>query len=277
MKKVFTSANDVIHLFSQQTQIEARSSNVFFYDKKLYSYGYHYLLGEFIESDTIMIDDSGYSVTTSKHISIVSYATRQYNQFFKSKTDLKTVLTTLEENFNRLKRARKPHLYINTINRYFNALNEFLEWSKKNKFYKNQKSTLEYRKIKAIHKAANKDINFLANELKKLAAKEKRRQAKEVSKKLKDFLNFDIDTFRIGQQDYLRLSKDNKCVETSQGVKISVKECKFLYNCILAKKDIRGQKIGHYNVTSINGTLKVGCHSINIKSVHSVGKQILEL
>ena len=76
MKKVYSNSNEVMHLFAQQSQSEARSSsnNVYFetpyidnrpYGSKIYSYGRHYLLGEFIDNNTIFINDDGYSVTTS--------------------------------------------------------------------------------------------------------------------------------------------------------------------------------------------------------------------
>lgn len=277
MKTVYSNSNEVIHLFAQQTQMEAKntSRNVFFYGTKIYSYGYHYLLGEFLTDDTILINNSGHSVTTSKHISQLRYASSQYNQFLVSETDVKSVLSTIELNFSKLKKARKPIKYISEINYYFEALNRFLDWSTKNKFYKNQKSSSEYRRIKSIHKIANKDVNLLGVELKKLAAQEKRKKSVEVSKKLKAFLKYDIDTFRVGERDYLRLSQDNKNVETSQGIKIAVNECRVLYACILEGKNIKGKNIGGYTVTSINGTLKIGCHNIDIKSVHNVGKRLI--
>ena len=40
---------DVIHMFAQRTQSEGRCINVFFEYNRIYSYGRHYLLGEFIE------------------------------------------------------------------------------------------------------------------------------------------------------------------------------------------------------------------------------------
>jgi hypothetical protein len=47
---------------------------------------------------------------------------------------------------------------------------------------------------------------------------------------------------------------------------------KLLYKMIERGIDIQGKHIEHYTVTSINGTLKIGCHNINIDSMHKVGK-----
>ena len=84
MKTVFSSNYDVIHAFAQQNQYEGRNQtqSVFFYNNKIYSYGHHYLLGEFIDKNTIVINNKGYSNSTSKHISILIGATRQYKQYF---------------------------------------------------------------------------------------------------------------------------------------------------------------------------------------------------
>lgn len=63
-------------------------------------------------------------------------------------------------------------------------------------------------------------------------------------------------------------------METSQSAKVSVIAAKILYNDIVNKKDICGFKISEYTVTSINGVLKIGCHNINIESMHKIGTLI---
>jgi hypothetical protein len=73
---------------------------------------------------------------------------------------------------------------------------------------------------------------------------------------------------------YLRISNDGLKVETSQGSKVSIEAAKLLYKMIKAGKDIKGHNIDGFKVISINGTLKIGCHVINIESVHKIGKQL---
>ena len=273
MKKVFTNANDVIHLFAQQTQTHANSSNVFFEHQKLYSYGYHYLLAQFIDENTIMINDTGYSVTTSKHISIVRYATRQFKQFYKTKTDLKTVFNSVKENESKLANARKPAIYISNIKSIYSTLIEFYTYKKQ---LTKLKSTKEFRYIKKVIDSLENFTDYKES-LKAIQKATKLRKEKEVNKKLKEFYTYEINTFRIGSKDFLRLSKDKTNVETSQGIKVSVTDSKRLYLMIKKNIDIKGYKIGHYTVNSINGTLKIGCHNIDINSVHKVGKQIINL
>ena len=85
MKKVFQNTSEVVHVFAQQTQSEGRnqSSSIYFRDNKIYSYGSHYLLGEFINNETIIINDFGYSVTTSKHISELQTQLASTNNFIQ--------------------------------------------------------------------------------------------------------------------------------------------------------------------------------------------------
>jgi hypothetical protein len=275
MKRVYTNSSDLIHLFAQQSQDDARCSNMFFNKTKIYSYGYHYLLGEFIDSNTLYINDSGYSVTTSKHISQLRYGANQYKQFLNSECDLLTVYNSVKFNVGKLARANKPALYINPIIYLFGKLNEYLKYTKG---LTAAKKTKEYKYIlSVINSLENNSDDFKANLLlasnvakKKQAAKDK----KDIKMALIKFNTYKSNSFRIGNYDYLRISHDGLKVETSQGVKIDVKECKLLYKMIVAKKDIRGYRIGYYNVTSINGTLKIGCHNINIDSVHSVGAKL---
>jgi hypothetical protein len=280
MKKVFTNSTNVIHLFAQRTQSEARCSNVFFYNDKIYSYGYHYLLGEFITNKkqnlAIIINDKGYSSTTSQHISELTQATRQYKQFFTTQTDVNIVLQTIENNVKKLQNARKKELYILPSLSLFDKLNEFINWTNNTSIKKDTR----YKKIVSLIKILNggnyseylkKEATRIKNEAKKEAIKQKA----ILDKNILDFKNHELNRIYNSETDYLRLSLDLQNVETSQGVKVTIKEAKNLYRMILDGKDIKGVQISNYTVISINGTLKIGCHNININSMHEVGQMIL--
>ena len=276
MKRVYNKSSDVIHLFAQRSQDEARCSNVFFDNRnKIYSYGHHYLLGHFIDDNTILIDDRGYSVTTSKHIGEISYATRQYKQFRTSETDLDTVHSSVLINKKMLTNARKPELYINPILNLWETLNEYLEYTKAKKY----KSNPKYREIKGIVAALNDNSDDFKEKLKIAAVKaekaKKRKNAKELKTALEEFYNYERSSFRIGGVDYLRLSKDGATVESSQSVRIKVENAKAIYGLIKRGVDITGKSIEHYKVTSITkNILKIGCHNINMNSVHEIGKKL---
>ena len=277
MRKVFSSADDVIHVFAQRSQSEGRSSNVFFSRDKIYSYGYHYLLGEFIDENTIIINDGRCSSTTAKHISSLRYGTRQYKQFFTTETDLNLVWYEVLGLKEKLIKARKPENYINRILYLWTKMNEFIEYRK----HKMVKKEDKYKEIKKLVDAINKDSSGLKQKLvvakKKAEDAKKKKDAAIIKESLKKFNSYEIDYFRVGDEDFLRLSQDGNQVETSQNVKIEVSDAKKLYLAIKAGVDIKGYRISNYIVKSINGHLVIGCHNINMNSVRQVGDKILTL
>ena len=263
MKRAFNSSVDVIHVYAQREQSDARCSNVFFEGDLIYSYGRHYLLGEFIDNGkAIVINDTGYSVTTSKHIAQLTQATRQYKQFFTSTCRGVEVVPKMQELFNKLPRARNKAKYINEINNIFSKYVEYLDYTKRNK-----RGNIYYKDARKIWKAVNSmDIDAILK-------KEKERQDKAKAKKIAKFMNYDVDYLYGMDVDYVRLSKDRTKVETSQRVRVSIDDARLLYKMIKAGKDIKGHKIDSYTVISVNGVLTIGCHKI--KNFKEIGEQIL--
>lgn len=272
MKTVFNSALDVMHLFAEKSQNTARCNSVFFEGNKIYSYGHHFILGEFIENNAIILNDSNYSVTTSKHYRQLGNATRQYKQFLKSDIDAKIVLQTVESNQKKLLTAKKKELYILPSIAIFEALNEFIEFTKD----KTIRKTIEYKTIKKIVSKLN-DAEYIEKLAKKAETdklKADRLKADRLKADIIKFENHEIRTLYNTSEDYVRLSNCSEYVETSQGVKVTVKEAKVLYQLIESGKDIKGFKISNYTVISLNGTLTIGCHKINIQSMHKIGKKL---
>jgi len=275
MKTVFSNAHDVVHAFAQRNQSHGRSSNIFFNHDKIYSYGYHYLLGEFIDDKTIVIDNRGYSNTTAKHISYLIGGTRQYKQFFTRSCDLHLVNLQILALKDRLAKAKKPEKYINEMLSLWASLNEFIKYTKNKNTIKDDRYKNIKRIIKAIQDKPQEYQQILAEAKKKEELMRKRSEAKKIKETLSKFYNYEVHSFRIGDKDYLRISQDGSNVETSQYVKVSIDEAKTLYQLICKGVDIAGHRISNYIVNSINGTLKIGCHNIDMDSVHKVGKQLI--
>jgi hypothetical protein len=269
MKKVFNNSAEVLHLFAQQTQSEARCSNVFFKGKECYSYGYHYKLAEFID-DYIIINDLGYSHTTSKHIAEVTQATRQYKQYFESNIHIDLVLNFVKNQYEKLLKAKKPAIYIDAILRKFELFKQY-------PLNKNFTSDIRYKEIKKIADEvfiiANNIGNF-KDTLKDIKKANEKKQKSILNKSIKNFEEYKVN-FIKSDEDYLRFSECGEYIETSQQVKVSKQDAKTLYSLILAKKDIKGYNISGYIVNSLNGTLKIGCHKINIKSMNKIGKKLI--
>jgi len=278
MRTVLRNTDEVIHVFAQQTQSEGRnqSGNIFFYNNKIYSYGYHYLLGEFIDKYTILINDKGYSFTTSKHIYSLIDATRQYKRFNVTETDLVLVHAEINETLSKIPKARtNKAIYLKRILYLFERLNEYLIYTKT----KTKVSKLkEYKQINKIVQRLETDKEQILLEVAEMQkAKEKRQQEKN-KENIKLWRSHEKHYLHGLKNSFLRLSKDCTNVETSGGVKIEVKKAKVLYKLIEAGKDIKGFKLDYYTVIGIkDNILKIGCHNIPLQEVNTIGKQLIKL
>lgn len=273
MRKVFQSNYEAIHIFAQQTHPEGRNptSSVFFEGDKIYSYGYHYLLGEFLDANTILINDEGYSVSTSKHIGILMGATSQYKQYYKTKTDIDYIHNHV---FNYLKpklaKARKPQKYTSEIFALWNSLNEYINERKETKTRRRK----EYKQLLKFVDSLQDDnaLESLREWAKKEKEKEQRRVKKVLSEKLKNFYDYKIDYFKVNGFDYLRRSENGQYIETSQGVKIDIDEARRYYKILSSGANMRGEKISNFITKSFNDLLTIGCHNISKEQINKISK-----
>lgn len=278
MKKVFKNTDEVIHVFAQRTQKEGRnqSSSVFFFKDKIYSYGYHYLLGEFIDDKTILINDKGYSRTTQKHIGKLSYATNHYRQFFATQTNVDLVYNKVFDLLLKIEASRKPQTKQGYINRVVYLADKMTQYHT----YNNDTQTIEGDKFKSVIKYAKIvqddtlliDLEHNLNEAKKKTQRKKRARTQE---QITKFYEGTINYLNNIPHALLRLSKEGNTIETSRGANVPLNEAKILYHRINTGKCIKGFKIGYYTTIGIkDDTIKIGCHDIKLDEVNKL-KSIL--
>jgi len=268
MKKVFQNSSDCIHTFAQQTQDNGRSSNVFFDRTKIYSYGYHYLLAEFIKNDlgneAILINDSGYSNTTAKHISKVIQATRQYKQFFVTRTDAKRVNNQLNDLYSQFIKARKPELYVSQALNFFDTYNEFKAFTGKT----DANFDTQINETILKFSASKESVEQIRKEL-KLA------EIAKQNEKIEKFLNFKSDFVRL---DFDILRMNNDVVETSQCVRIDLHNAKMFYQLLKSGNDLTNRHLLHYSVSyHSNDIIKIGCHNFKVSYLLDFGQKYLDL
>lgn len=273
MKTVFTNS-EIVHAFNLQDQPTGRTSNgsMYFEYKKIYSYGSHYLLGEFIDDNTIIINNEGYSVTTSKHISLLTNATSDKRQFLKRNIEPEIVINDLKNYIKSLSRTRlKADYYTNTINNLFKNYFEYVD-------FKKPKKSKEHRQILKLYKGFTENAENLLEVVKEQTRKDKEKKLKEVKKKLKKWRTFETNWLsnQTGK-DFLRVDKANNIIETSQGVKIPIDEGKRLLKLIDLKKIVGARIDNKYIVNAFNGLLKVGCHNIELKEINNIKKQLWKI
>lgn len=83
MAKVFPGS-ELAHVWNSQTQDEGRNNNgqLYFVGSRLYSYGSHYLVGFIMPDGSVLMNDSSYSITTSKHKSYAANATHNRRRYY---------------------------------------------------------------------------------------------------------------------------------------------------------------------------------------------------
>jgi hypothetical protein len=177
------------------------------------------------------------------------------------------VYSSVQSLVKKLSKANKKELYTVPILSHYKNLNKYLEYTKT----KTQISkTKEYKYIKKIALSIEKDMPSLLEALKIRQIKEAIKQSENIAK----FRNHKTNYVR-SKLDYLRLSFDKTHLETSQGVKIELKEAKILNSLISKGKDIKGFKLGYYTVIGLtNNILKVGCHNIELKEINLISKYL---
>lgn len=113
---------ETIKNYLQQEKTHGHSGNVFFEYSRIYSYGYHYILGKFIDDDLLIINDTGYSATTSKHIHLLRNTANEMNitNFSTSNVDTISVYNEIKYLEGKLHKARKPNIWYNRINNLYN-------------------------------------------------------------------------------------------------------------------------------------------------------------
>jgi len=285
MKQNVKTNSDICHYFANENVSNSTKSvnNLFIHYDKLYSYGHHYLLAQKLGNNIMYINNVGYSNTTSKHINLITQASKQYKCIFSMDTNIEIVYNLIVKNYNRLGAARKPELYIKSIiDKYdlFYANNEILrKLEKVNKKDYLPYLTDKYKTIKSIYNKVIKDTGKLLEKLSVLAKKDKIKKQKAQQKKVKETRQL-FNTYKTSyihglDNELLRVSKDKQSIETSQNVKVDIKECNLLYKAILNNKNVEGQRIGSYQINKVTkNIIKIGCHNILMSEVNILANNL---
>lgn len=290
MKKVFSNHSEVCHKFNEQAQTEGRAGSIFFNTDTIYSYGYHYVLGQFVSPKIIIINDTGYSRSTSKHIGFLTGATRDKTQIFTMRAEPKRVAEQMCNALAKLAHARKPQIYIGQIIRHYEAfkdscklLDGVLKENRLNGAYSVSliDEANEYiNQIETIYKGLNTSeqaeqlAEIKANDItqrKERAEKEQAKKAEQIEK----FYNYEASYIGGLDCDLLRVSKCGEYIQTSQRVEIPMQEAQRYYKLLKSGANMRGQKISQYVTKSFSEALNIGCHKIDKQEAERIGELIL--
>ena len=305
IKKVFSNASEVLHRWANQTQDEARSSNVFFKGKIAYSYGYHYRLGmisEYRGVKVAIINGEGYSNTTAKHIHwaygaceglmpVVKGASDDFtskgifNALLKEQdelvSDIMSTFNSVKVNDWQTKRFKERDSWIMGLIEKFNKKARDLKEPqlaidlKKHGFIEYLNEHLQLVKQKTDAREAEKFTpEYRAKKEAEMLAKEaalvsKGRADIEMWRRFeKQSLTNEAFTV-LGRGEILRV-KDGT-VYTSKGASVPLDHAVKLMHKILKGTAKSGAHIGPYVFTSANEHLiKIGCHEIALDEARMV-------
>jgi len=310
IKRVFSSAGQVIHLWANQSQSEARCKNVFFNEKTIYSYGYHYVLGRIVEfngSQLFLINDSGYSVTTNKHI---SWAWSAVSNRPRLKVDGLSRHDYTSSDLKALVRAALLRQQDGLINSLFNHFNGRSFWrvETEKEFYEGKYSdggrirefnelckTLGFEALALDINDSYLELRFeheremiakkAADDARKntpeyLAEKERereKREARAIAKAAEDVSKWRsggplVESVRALRPMILRVR--GAVVETSDGASVPLSHALLLLKKIENGTAKAGDRIGHFSLTSVYGSddirVRIGCHDIALSEAKAV-------
>lgn len=279
MKQVFTDISHIAHLWANQLQSEARNSgNFFFRDDTIYSYGHHFPIAKHIKNadgvKAVLFTERSYSVTTSKHISVVRQAASHLNIIYCYRPDnthadnFKQWLYEAEQVAANLPKAKKPEKYLSEIARIEAKVKKYAEFFN---------LTIPETLLAALSITNKNEYLSYSDRKKEYELAEQRKAQAELRKRHKKALNEWLKgkTHRLylhDGYDYLRLMNDR--IETSQAVQIPLELGKRIYQKVAANTLTVGDKILDYEVNEVGEHIKVGCHKFKRSYLVNFGQKI---
>jgi hypothetical protein len=279
MKNIFTNS-ELAHTYANQSQQRGRTSSGSFYfeGKTIYSYGQHFPIANIVTNDkgeeVMLFTYRNYSNTTSKQISIVRSATRQYKKIYchtpkgNHSTNFDNWLKLAEQQAEKLKKAKKPELYLNELSRLNNEVNIYIQFF-------SLEIPIKLKEVLSI-KDKNEYLEYESKGL-EFAKIEEAKRIKEQKKKFKEDIKkwFNLETSRLYtnyKYDFLRIN-DNR-IETTQAVQIPLELGKRLYQSIKNQSLKVGDKVLNYSVNEIGNEIKIGCHTFKQSYLLKFGAQL---
>lgn len=291
--KTAVSNKEIVHLWGKQDY--AKGSNCYFRDNKFYSYSTEIaaIRTNSKGQEAVFIDDTSYSITTSKHQSSLRWAVRhltifnytsnnsKYNSYSKPSTVTADYLyqhyieqaTELSIKSSRAKKADYKVRYIEQAKAYLEKANSIIDW------FRVDLERLDEGQFDDLLTRLTADAEVA------------RKQAEDIRKaKLALDLEFYKESFErwlAGEAVnfpgcyhdkgiFLRVVKDT--VETSRGAKFPVDSCETIfkvYKKAVDKNEVYSDyiKVGHYTVSHISRKgIIAGCHTIKPKEIERFAK-----
>jgi len=271
----------VAHEWASQNKQGAKGSHFYFEGRTIFSYGEHFPIAHWLDSETVLFTSEGYSVTTAKHKGYVSSAIPSGVTVFT----VPKVSEPYDHEANALylanafKEAREKALHaVKNVEPALRATDEALRslWE----YFKRYGSKIENKKTRAEIDALRRRALFTKKELAELDKKkaraaelertaQARREACEA--KEREAAALDLEKWRKGEfiqnGHFHALPCAIRCregqLETSHGARVPFLDGLNLFQLWRAGGAKPGDTVGLYRVNEVyEDRLVIGCHTI---------------
>jgi hypothetical protein len=302
-------SDEISHLWMHETQDDARSGNMFFDKKTIYSYGYHFPIARIIRNEAgekaVLFTTDTYSKTTARHISDVRQALDGSPVFHVSKPDSQEPATLFNDYLRQVERAVeevKPRMRAETKLRIFGKIQRIVNEGNRFAAFVGLASRLEMPEsletvVGNLEQARKAAAEQAAREQAARAAKQAREAAAYRRKHAKDLERWrETGDDRISTDDgrwnilrlgmwpgaLLRYDAESNEIQTSMGARVPVSHAQRAYRFVAALKAAKREwkrnghtfHIGHFGLDSVDkkGNIKAGCHYITWTEIASLAR-----
>lgn len=268
--------SEVAHEWANLSSRNHKAGNMYHEGTKLYSYGYHYLLGNlFPEKGVALINSRGYSTTTAAH---KHHAIRALSGGWKiimvpapaaeNKADHANntayFIKRREEIIDQMKRARNLGGYL-------------LEYNNLKINYNTYCRAFSYKAPVLPGITETEHAIYAARAKRYETQTEARQEAKRAKRAAAEAKA--LDEWRQGKNSRafyysalaLRLSADKKYIETSRGAKVGLIAARKLYEAWKAGENVTGRHIDSFTIDTVTtGVITIGCHDIPVIEIEKI-------
>ena len=285
IKKVFSNYDQVLHLWANESQDDARSRNVYFVGDTCYSYGRHYPLGKittFKGVKVACINTTGYSSTTSKHIHSAKSAANHLPTIgtgydFNIEQGLAKTRESLIFSLEKELRGR-VYSYINGPNFQDSYVTKSID-----NFNNLIRKLKVYSKFK-IMVSEDYKRKYTAHVTKCLARQKERDKVKELNRKIErqkqiEQAKLDLVSWKTGGAftsslyslpfQLLRINGDK--IETTNRAEVPLQDGLLLLKAVVSGKAVSGMGVGSFKFDKLeDDTVYIGCHKIKLDEARLV-------
>ena len=270
MRKRLKTSSEVFHFFANQTQEEGYVTNASFHNRyKTYrAFSYSQCIGMFTENGSVILSNTNYSVTTSKHENELYAATSHLDQIFvpgwadDSHGEHQRLWQYQADTLvAKLARARKPEIYTDKIN----SLNK--EVTAYHDYFKIQIPEL----LALVLNASLENLKDISKErydiLERNRLEQKKRDMWIGAISVQNFYDFKSNSVYTGDiSDCLRYNEETNRFETGQRVEMPYEIGVRLFESIKNKSIKAGDKILQFSVKKVTeNRIEIGCHNFTFE------------